>query len=371
MSVQQLPSGRWRAQVYDPATHRNVSVSRVLGGPGTFRTKTEAKQARAAAREQLQTWGGGRVTVKAWSERWLEDPLFRETPRGTLKESSLVHRETAVKAFVADHGDLVLDQVDAELVAGYLAGGRRNWTIAALRKMFEDARSARGGRLISVNPFAGLGIGKGKGNRGKQPPLEHEFWKLVNTAWKLTPPSFAGWLQFACVTGLRPGELDALTRAAIDVDTGEIRVDRQWNQAVDKFTTPKYGRYTAALTAPAREVLERLPAGRSSFVFETVRGTHYTASARTYHWNRVRCSVGIDSSLYLCTRHYFGWYALNILGLEPAVIAIQLGHRDGGKLVEELYGHRDQQIARERIRTAFDQRAGNVTPLRRAHGDTA
>ena len=53
MSVLKLPSGRWRAQVYDPSLGRNVSVSRVLGGPGTFGTKTEAKRAREQARERL------------------------------------------------------------------------------------------------------------------------------------------------------------------------------------------------------------------------------------------------------------------------------------------------------------------------------
>jgi hypothetical protein len=40
-----------------------------------------------------------------------------------------------------------------------------------------------------------------------------------------------------------------------------------------------------------------------------------------------RCFVGIgDVSLYLATRHYFGWYALNVLELPPHVIALQLGH---------------------------------------------
>ena len=43
LSVMKLPSGRWRAQVHDPARGHNISVSRVLGGPGTFANKTEAK----------------------------------------------------------------------------------------------------------------------------------------------------------------------------------------------------------------------------------------------------------------------------------------------------------------------------------------
>lgn len=50
VSIMKLPSGRWRAQVHDPAFGHNVSVSRILGGPGTFATKTEAKRARESTR---------------------------------------------------------------------------------------------------------------------------------------------------------------------------------------------------------------------------------------------------------------------------------------------------------------------------------
>jgi hypothetical protein len=42
-----------------------------------------------------------------------------------------------------------------------------------------------------------------------------------------------------------------------------------------------------------------------------------------------------------------------VLDLPPHVIALQLGHDDGGELVRKLYGHPDSAIARERIRAAF------------------
>ena len=68
-------------------------------------------------------------------------------------------------------------------------------------------------------------------------------------------------------------------------------------------------------------------------MFATLNGTHYTPSSRSYHWNRVRAAAGYgNTDLYTVTRHFFGWYALNVLGLPDHVIAEQLGHRDGGKL---------------------------------------
>ena len=67
--------------------------------------------------------------------------------------------------------------------------------------------------------------------------------------------------------------------------------------------------------------------------------------------------------LYTATRHYFGWYAFNVLGLPDHVIALQFGHRDGGKLVRTTYGHPDAAIARDRVREAFRQAPTAPIPL--------
>ena len=129
MSLTRLPSGRWRAQVWDPALGHNVSVSRILGGPGTFRTKSEAKAARERARESLGKKRGVRsVTVAAFRERWITDPLFARP-----KESTMLHNAERTKAFADRYGTSPIDQVGDEIVAEWLAGGSRNSTVSALR----------------------------------------------------------------------------------------------------------------------------------------------------------------------------------------------------------------------------------------------
>jgi hypothetical protein len=119
VSVTRLPSGRWRAQVYDPATGRNVSVSGVLGGPGTFATKTEAKQARLRARASARD-----VTVQGFWERWTTDPLFANP-----KESSDIRRREMTKSFVERYGDVPIGRVGDEIVAQWLAGGGRSSSV--------------------------------------------------------------------------------------------------------------------------------------------------------------------------------------------------------------------------------------------------
>lgn len=146
MSLSQLPCGRWRAQVYREG--RNLSVPIILGQPkGTsYRTKAEAKAAREEARKRLHLRRAG-VTLKDFADRWTSDPLFARP-----KQSTNLHNAERIKAFVHRHGALRLDHVSDEIVAEWLAGGKRNGTIPALRAMFNDAASVKAGRLIDVNP---------------------------------------------------------------------------------------------------------------------------------------------------------------------------------------------------------------------------
>lgn len=61
--------------------------------------------------------------------------------------------------------------------------------------------------------------------------------------------------------------------------------------------------------------------------------------------------------------HYFGWYALNVLGLPPHGIALEFGHQDGGQLVRTTYAHPDAAIARERVREAYRRAPAAPIPL--------
>jgi hypothetical protein len=77
---------------------------------------------------------------------------------------------------------------------------------------------------------------------------------------------------------------------------------------------------------------------------------------------QLRVVSNSSQPLYLATRHFFGWYLMNVAGVPPHRIALQLGHTDGGRLVGELYGHPDAAIARQAIRDALRSTA-TVTPL--------
>jgi integrase len=358
MSVTKLPSGRWRAQVYDGG--RNVSVSKVLGGPGTFRTKTEAKRAREDAREKLRRGKARTVTLAEFRARWISDPLFARP-----KESTMVHYKESTKAFVDRYGDLPIQHIGDLVVAEWLAGGRRNHSISSLRVMMNDAGSAKGGRLIRHNPFAGLGISKGRGRRDDQPPSVEMVLELIRRARDFAGEYYAAWLTVAAHSGMRPGELDALRWTNVDFDRNRILVLEQFDSRIRKWTLPKNGRTREApLTAPAREALLALPQ-QGEFCFVNLQGRHFTRSSRYYYWKPIAAAAGWTGDCYLATKHYAGWYMVNVLEMASEDVAIALGHEDGGELVRRLYGHRDKDAALARVVAAYAQASG-PTPMRRA-----
>jgi integrase len=68
-----------------------------------------------------------------------------------------------------------------------------------------------------------------------------------------------------------------------------------------------------------------------------------------YYWRRARTAAGCTDLVFHSLRHYCASWLLD-LGASPLDIALQLGHRDGGRLVQQLYGHPDDAIARDRLR---------------------
>lgn len=371
MSITLLPNGRLRVQVYDQNTGRNVSVAKVLGlEESTFPNTRDGRRAAVRAREDARLVVAepkrNVLTVRDWYERWTRDKLFETGPKGPRKDSTLLHYHGMCRPFVQAHGDIPLSAVDGELVAEWLAGGRRSGQVGALRVMFNDAKSRKAGRLIVDNPWSELGISKGS-RKDVPPPSEGEVWEMIRTARKLTSPDFAAWLQFACFTGMRPGELDGLERASCDVRSARVDVSQQWSARVRKLTLPKNNKTRViAMPPPAVEALEGLYPQR--WAFTTGRGTHFSPSSRSAPWDRVRTSMGWleDESrtvLYTATRHFAGWYFYDVLGLDAEDVAFQLGHEDGGELVRTLYGHKDRKRALGRVDEAFAN-VGNVRPLR-------
>jgi hypothetical protein len=119
-----------------------------------------------------------------------------------------------------------------------------------------------------------------------------------------------------------------------------------------------------------RAVLDKARRLGDDLIFRTKRGQQFrqeslhrvwapvrdafTAKLPDAHHLRERLAVDPEDRLdFYELRHFGASYMLNVLELEPWVIAEQLRHSDGGALVLELYGHPDRREAIRRIRRAY------------------
>ena len=81
------------------------------------------------------------------------------------------------------------------------------------------------------------------------------------------------------------------------------------------------------------------------------------------YWPQVARAAGHPDAVLYSLRHFAAHYLYVKLGLPARAVACQMGHVDGGRLVETLYGHGDHG-ALDTLRDAFKgQRAGQESHI--------
>ena len=343
-----LSNGNYRGRVRDPRTGKQVAPHTVIGGPRTYQTLKERDEAQRQARKVLLE-PNAHLTVRQWHEEWTTSVVYGEA-HGRSPET-IFHNRERTAAFVAEYGDEPMRKIDRALALDWVAKGNR-WQVNALRAMFNDAK--RAGK-IQTAPFNELGISLST-RRGRKRPARADIDRMLAIADDKTPPSFAALLFTLSWQGIRPGEGHALRRDRLDFDADvpTMLIDEQWSPKGTRFKEPKHGSVRRLPMIPiVADRLRELPR-ESEFVFTTLRGHHFTPSTCIHHWNRVRCSAGLDGTeLYLATRHFFVTYAIETLELSVADIGWYCGHRSGDKIINDHYLHPDDDARRARIHAKF------------------
>jgi integrase len=115
---------------------------------------------------------------------------------------------------------------------------------------------------------------------------------------------------------------------------------------------------------PALEAIQALPRpiDPAAPVFGTRRGRPLSGQVQHCYWHPIRCAFGNPSLDLYELRHFCASYMLNDLDLHAEDVPAQLGHTDGGVLVQRLYGHPSTDLARKRAHEAH--RRPIVLPLR-------
>lgn len=363
MSVR-LKNGRWIAEIYDPAKGRKAHVKAAEHGvpqPTNERQARRLERLALNARDERKP-GGGEETLGGFSKRW--PAQYPGRGRG---ESTLVFYREQVAGFVEQHRDRRLRSITREEARAAIVA--RPGTLGPLRTMFSDAASDR---LVDANPFAELGLKRSKGREDITVLTLTELEQvkaLILDEYDEAGLDMAAMVEWAAFTCMRPGEIFAARYSLLDGDVYHLA--RQWNSRLGKETVPKHdGVGTIYVPEPAIAAINAKPRRLGDdLIFRSRRGRQWTNHSLGYAWRPIRDKFTTklpkghhlrqrlaldprDRLDFYELRHLGASYMLNVLKLEPWVIAEQLRHHDGGQLVTGLYGHPSREEAIRRMREA-------------------
>jgi integrase len=188
--------------------------------------------------------------------------------------------------------------------------------------------------------------------RSPQPPSPEQVAELINTAWR-EDPDFGMLLWLAMTTGMRRGELCAQRWWHLDLDAGELVIERSYvqraGQRKEKDTKTHQARrialdaVTVELLAAHRARAEALAAlagmtvQPSAYVFSPEPGgrTPPVPDSITQRFRRLARRVGVATTLH-GFRHYTATQLL-AAGVDLRTVAGRLGHGGGGATTLRVY----------------------------------
>lgn len=345
--IYKLPNDKYAVRPYDTVAGKkgrqfsSFDLQEVID----YKNRVETGQKAAGTRQ----W-----TCDEWVEHWTTHPGFKRR-----KETTNVHNAERVRKFAEDFAGVAIYAVDRKQARAWSMKDNNLQRVAAVRAMFNDAIEEG---VLADNPFRNIKISRGAGRKHIKPMTPAEVQKLADTAGELWPdwPVLSNMILFASYSGVRRGELLALRWSDIDFAKGTILVERAWQQATRSIGTPKNGQARVAplfeQAALALRNTERHMSPEDDLIWYSSRGKKIEPALLDYYWRQARQRffgqisaariAEIDLEWHTLRHFYVSW--LVDKGAQPHDIAAAVGHTDGGRLVQELYGHlyTDNSISR-------------------------
>lgn len=235
-----------------------------------------------------------------------------------------------------------------------LSPGSISTTVQTLATMLSSA--VEDGR-IPRNPATGMRLPKAKS--APIVPMSVEEAKAICSA---APERFRAAMVLAAGTGLRQGELFAVTADRVDFLRQELRVDRQlWSpqSGPPRFEPPRYGSYrtiglSSVVTAALSAHVAAFGLGPEGHSFTIDAGRPVSRRRGGVIMERARSTAGIEGITWHDFRHYHASVLLSA-GVSPALVAERLGHSIPTLLRTYAHVIRSDE---DRVRTIVDSSLG-------------
>ncbi len=216
-------------------------------------------------------------------------------------------------------------------------GWKQNTVRAALQTINACLNHCLREGWIPVNPLRGK-VKLPKTTRRELRLSTDDRQRLIDAA---TGP-FKKFLLALGDMGARPGELYSARIENCDLEKGVLKVSNKTRNKTGVEFRP------IVLTGKMIEFCRELIGGRTEgFVFLNARGTPWTKSAVRNRMIKMCAQLGIDRVPYEF-RHKFASDAINIKGMNPALVALQMGHQDL-KMLMQTYLHADTASIRKAL----------------------
>jgi integrase len=300
----------------------------------------------------------------------------REYPRRRRrKESSIRRAEEGIRDLIRRFGDRRVGEIKPAEAYEFLREVGTN--ARQYSAQFYDDLLRLHPVAGATNPFRGHDLPprrRRKSNPGFRILTDAQFARLVRCAKDVRADGY-GLIQAALVTAMgtscaRPGECYALRYERqprlsngvapgwIDFQAGVIHITSQIDDSGTEVL-PKDNEERTVVLPPAMRAAILATPRISDYVFPSVRGCRLTTGLWDAHyWPAIRAAFGDPTLEFYELKHRaITWCCTSTssggLGLDPATVAYQAGHKDGGLTIAKYYLKLDEELARHRIMEAM------------------
>ncbi len=373
-NIRKRSDGRWEGRYtagHDPVTGKRITKN-VLG-------KTQAEVREKLRRTIEETRGldvarAGEYTTGQWLEVWFNDyamlkvrPSSHQTYRGYLDHH--------IKPYIGNIPLTKLSSLDLQrLYKKLLSDGRVDRieskkqpkglsakTVRNIHQIISSAlKLAVEQKLIARNPAEGCALPKVERKEMQTLPVE----QLTSFLREAKESGVYEMYYIDLATGLRRGELLGLKWSDIDLEKGDLRVQRQIGRIDGKIIEmplkTKNAYRTLPLSTEAIDVLmqQRIKTGNSEWVFPSPTGGPMSPDSVLHMLHRVLKRAGLPKVRFHDLRHTFATLALQN-GVDIKTVSGMLGHFSAGFTLD-TYAHVTTSAKREAAKTMGNILSGAV-----------
>ena len=373
-NIRKRKDGRWEGRYtvgHDPETGKAI-IKNVLG-----KTQAEVKEKLKKAIEENVGIDYGRAktyTVGNWLGVWYENyakikmrPSTYLTYHGyienhikpqlgkiPLNDLTTLHLQQFYKKLLAEGR---VERIEAQKQPKGLSAK----TVRNIHQIISSAlKLANEQRLIARNPADGCALPKAEHKEMQTLPIE----QLTSFLREAKDSGVFALYYIDLTTGLRRGELLGLKWSDIDLEKGDLRVQRQIGRIDGKIIEmplkTKNAYRTLPLSADAISVLkmQKCKVGNSEWVFPSPTGGPMSPDSVLHMLHRVLKRAGLPKVRFHDLRHTFATLALQN-GVDIKTVSGMLGHFSAGFTLD-TYAHVTTSAKREAAKTMGSILSGAV-----------